>query len=257
MSVINSVAMEAENIESMIPNHSELLVYMTIVLAVSATIASVAAVWTIKITQKAHEETLLAEKIANIPEFLVKEYWDRTLPPNRGNYKTLRDGRHAVEHRFTRKEHKQDYLKSVLEEGSCDNIIVYEISLALERVGMMVFIGAIPMDIVLASNAPLIVQDWSYCSELVKKIREDTEMSILLDREERVGLQRIHGEWLAYTAAIYMEKNNYKGNYVRKLIEEMGGIDHIKESEGKLRKFMLKSVDIPKSTKKKIENLLR
>jgi hypothetical protein len=132
---------------------------------------------------KFRSELALPEQIANIPEFLRKEYLERRFPPRVTKkfewLHTLKDARLRAENELKPRdnEKKEDTRKrfrdSTLEEGGWQIDFAYELSLALEQVGVMVLAGAIPLGIVLAMNAPQIIEDWGYCSKFVeKKIRD-------------------------------------------------------------------------------------
>ena len=105
---------------------------------------------------------------------------------------------------------RQRVLEATIEQGTLENKVADEIALALERVGAMVMAGGIPLCYVLAQIAPRIVQDWGLCSKLVEEvIRQEKQPIYRPSRSSgnKIWFPRLHGQWLAYAAAIWLERN--------------------------------------------------
>ncbi|MGD0978422.1 MAG: hypothetical protein ABR962_04700 [Candidatus Bathyarchaeia archaeon] len=100
----------------------------------------------------------MPEQIANAPDFLYKEYVDRELGRpikiDGEEYKTLRDARNAIRNRIRR---EKETFPPIEEEAW--NEFTYQLSIALQRVGMLVLAGAIPIKLVLPFVSDLILED--------------------------------------------------------------------------------------------------
>jgi hypothetical protein len=79
----------------------------------------------------------------------------------------------------------------------------------LEFVGLMCFAGAIPLRIVLAGMANVVVQDWLLSENWVKTYYQSVPLFIDVTVDghtERVHFQRCHAEWLAAIATIWVRR---------------------------------------------------
>lgn len=225
---------------------------------------------TLLATIKFRSELSFPEQISNIPDILNEEYLKRQFsPPAKTNERelyNLKDARLLIQDELklkgdeTLEQARDRFLTSTLQDFRdhdyyWQNKFAYEVSLGLEQVGIMILTGAIPLNLVLVLCAYQIIEDWGYCSILVKeKIRgNDAPIPKSQDYKESVVFHRRHGEWLAYAAAIYMYKN-YSGERLNYLISLIGEIEKIKKHEKKLRKF--DSAIIPHSVNKNIEDIL-
>ena len=113
------------------------------------------------------------------------------------------------------------------------------------------------MKIVLAMNAPQIIEDWGYCSKFVdEKIRAERPLKPKgSDDKTWIRFHRRHGEWLVYAAAIYVNRF-WEDEYLNDLISVACGCDMktIGKREKELRE--LDSIIVPKNTKKEIKEVL-
>lgn len=194
----------------------------------------------------------LREQIANVPEFIFKEYKNRELPsPLKANgkeFKTLFDVR--------------DILRGTLKVNSNSDLAEYkkiiynEISRALQNIGLVTLVGAIPIRLVLPDIAAVIAEDWNYCRDFVEKeLRED---KIILKKkkeltDKQIHFSRRHGEWLACAAVIYLHRRRWRGAKVDIIFKPFGKIEDIEKREQELRE---NEPDLSKKTSKEIRKFL-
>ncbi|MFM0204686.1 hypothetical protein PQR53_33155 [Paraburkholderia fungorum] len=82
-----------------------------------------------------------------------------------------------------------------------------QIGLELQRLGFQIMYGAVPLAPVLAVNAPVILEDWSYCNRHVEYVNRKEKIWIKDgDNEYKVAFGRRHGEWLSLMAMTYMQQ---------------------------------------------------
>jgi hypothetical protein len=204
-----------------------------------------------------HAERTLAEQIRTVPVGLIEEYLDRELPPGiRGSngqvLRTLKQARELARPALNDGPERRAFLERSVEEGTWENAVAHEVSVALNRVGILVLAGGLPPRVVLALNGRQFVEDWDLCSKLVKElIREQREFSPRADLD--VGWHRRHGEWLACAAAIYLA-DQWTGPYLGEFIRRMGGLDAVRERERAIRRMEPELG--PRSASKAIRKLL-
>ncbi|MBN1763501.1 MAG: hypothetical protein JW878_10595 [Methanomicrobia archaeon] len=242
-----------------------------------ALVGTVVAVVAICLTLKFRSELALPEQIANIPDFLSKEYLERRFPTRVTQefewLHTLKDARFATEKKYELLQQEENYKDAIsrfqavtlnLNADFWERDFAYELSLALEQVGVMVLAGAIPLNIVLAMIAPQIIEDWGYCSKFVEKIRAKRPLKPKeSDDKTQIRFHRWHGEWLVYAAAIYMDRY-WTGRLLDDLISVVcdGDMQTIRKREEELWEELWEELTkpeysiVPKNTKKEIEKLL-
>jgi hypothetical protein len=186
-------------------------------------------------------EFSLPEQVSNVPELLNKEYgyreFSESIEFKDPMPKTMMDARTII-----RRKEEANMLEqtSFCKEGTLENEFAYQISIALQNVGMMVLSGAIPIKLVLPNIGKMIVEDWIRCYPLVEKIRKkEIEMKNKNSSDFSISFSRRHAEWLAFSSAIYLSRY-WKG----------------KDLDDLLKKFMsLYKIDLEKM--KKTEKQLR
>ena len=210
-------------------------------------------------------ESSTSEKLANLPEYLSKQYVDRVfeIRDKRGRRRslTLREARLLAKSDISPKrgetisDARNRFIAATLEIGSWQNRFAYEVSIGLEWVGIMILNGAIPFSIVVTLVGMLIIEDWTYCKELVAKVIRAQEP--VTPKNNRFGpfvaYQRRHAEWLAYASAIYM-CNYWTSQHLDDLLYLLGNFTSIKSAERAIRKF--ERPFIPPSTRRELFHLL-
>ncbi|MCK4953257.1 hypothetical protein KAS14_05695 [Candidatus Bathyarchaeota archaeon] len=204
------------------------------------------------------QELSFPEQIANIPEFLRREYAYRKFDENK--FKTLEQARNEIRNitkikRMNVKEIQKEILEN---EDSWYNKFAYQASIGLQHIGLMILVGAIPIKLVLPDIGKLIIEDWSYCSELIeKKLREDV-LTLKTDKKysKKIHFSRRHAEWLAYAAALYLY-NYWEGEKTNELLLRLFGknVELIRKRERELRES--EPALISDTTSKKIEEFLK
>lgn len=200
----------------------------------------------------------LPEQIANVPDFLYKEYknskFTSVIPGEAGeDMVSLRKARNIL--RNVKKDNLKDRTyKSKFEQLKYN--FSYEVSLALQNIGLLVLFGALPVELVLPDIAGVIIEDWNQCSESVDKEFRKEVMILKSTKKKKptkpIHFSRRHGEWLVHAAAVYLHAN-WKGARVEKHLKMIGNWDRIKEREKELREA---EPEISKKTQKKIHNFL-
>lgn len=164
-------------------------------------------------------EEMRMQRLTLLPESSQTDYADTVLPQiiagPRGDIRTLREGRVLPVSWLRRGLIEGDSQSLVLwqkyQEQSIDTDnkpweqqFAYQTTLALERIGVSIFSGVIPLDVMLAVHTVPLVEDWILCYRLVGRIRENYRLEQCGGRlpTSPVGFARRHGEWLACLAGL-------------------------------------------------------
>jgi len=210
-------------------------------------------------------EASTPEKLANIPDYLNKQYVDRDYETSfKGEKKhsvTLREARLFVvkdlipKSNETTLDARKRFVAKTFKIGTWQNQFAYEVSLGLEWVGAMILAGAIPLSLVLSQDSLLIIKDWTYCKDFVEKLVRAAVPTVPKKNKfpTFIRYQRRHAEWLVYAAGIYLS-NNWKNPQFDDLFSIIGPLELIKIKEQFLRKLELQS--IPSSMRKEINKIL-
>lgn len=181
--------------------------------SIASTVVAAAALYA---TARLNTALRRQEQVNNIPRLFLDEYADGRLSrpvqvPDLGagaTVSTLREAREHIRCFASDPAAWEQFLAMTKIVGNWENRIAYEFSLALQKLGASVFVGAIPLDFVLATGATQIITDWGYCHQLVERIRTDSPISpgTRLGPAQQVGYHRRHAEWLAYVAAVWLHQ---------------------------------------------------
>ena len=90
------------------------------------------------------------------------------------------------------------------EKRGWENRLAYELSIALERIGIAVFTGVVPARFFLALAADQVIDDWMLCQNWITKYRESESVK---DPKFGVYYHRRHAEWLFLLCVLWMAKN--------------------------------------------------
>lgn len=182
--------------------------------------------------------------LAGVPELLHRAYLNREFVHD-GTILTFQTARETFGVRDAA------FRDASLLRGTVENRLAYEMTVAIERVGIMVLAGAIPLMLVLAQCAGKIIEDWATCVVLIEDIRgPETGMPTGEYRPWR----RRHGEWLACVASMYLDATSPNHEW-RVLAEQaLGDRDEIRRKERRLR---LAERDLmPPATRRSIARLV-
>ena len=219
----------------------------TVFISLAAFFVSFLALWC---SWRWRQQVARPEQIANVPKALRDDYLSESFPGDQEDERVeIRDYRLVARERVDAddactnaecgaREGKCGYCAFVERSTASDhkpctpieNRFCYALSLALEDVGHMALVGALPLDVVVSRAAPLIVEDWGYCRHLVQKIRGAWGA-----KGSPIGSwERRHGEWLACVAAMYLAVWGAEVPRVKKLLERAGGIERLVVREEEL-----------------------
>lgn len=210
--------------------------WINIGVAISSLIVSISSlVVSSYLILKHRRELSFSEHIANAPEFLYKEYINRELAKpitiDGQEYNTLREARNAITKRIGKKERQG--LTSIKDEAW--NEFTYQLSIALQNVGLMILAGAVPIKLVLPNVAGLIVEDWNLCSKIVEARRTVAPMLKTSKKlSAPIYFQRRHAEWLATAAAIYLY-NYWEGEGLNEWLHQFQAFEKLEKREQELR----------------------
>lgn len=236
------------------PNPSDRSPWTTGV-AVAAVIASfgslTAAIFALISTYEFRRELAYPEQASHIADLFVGIYLDRQFPtPVVADGKTcttLKQARELIRGRLRGKpldEQKrllEEFREATLKSDSWENAFAYELTLAQERVGAMVFTGVLPLETILAVNGYGILEDWAYSSRLTESRIRQPEDPVSV--KGSVPFQRRHAEWLACVASLYVSKH-WRSQKQDLFIGYVGTRASILEKETNLRQlegFLLSS----------------
>jgi hypothetical protein len=185
---------------------------------------------------KHRHELSLSEQISNAPDFLYKEYINRELAKpiviEGKEFRTLREARNAITKRI---EGNKDLGERFLtKDEEVWKEFTYQVSIALQNVGMLILAGAIPINLVLPNVAGLIAEDWTCCSGIVEERRLEAPKLKAGNLSKPIYFQRRHAEWLATAAAIYLH-NYWEGKGVNKWLRNFEDIKKLERREKELR----------------------
>ena len=233
--------------------------------AIAGALSALIALFAVFQALRFRSESSVPEKIANLPEYLSKQYVDRVFEIRHKNGRrrtiTLRDARLLAKRDISPRRGesiaaaRHRFVAATLEVGSWQNRFAYEVSIGLEWVGAMVLSGAIPLVLVLSLDSLLIIEDWVYCKQLVANVIRGQQPPLPKDRGYRpfVGFHRRHAEWLACAAAIYIS-DNWTSTQLDGLLPLLGDSALIRSTEQAIRKF--ERPLISPSTRRELDHLL-
>jgi hypothetical protein len=85
-----------------------------------------------------------------------------------------------------------------------------KISHGLQRIGVMIYVGSIPLNFALIMNAYQIVQDWLLIASFVEEIRGDNRRHDDQADTRKVPYHRRHGEWLALVSWMWIRVQSFE-----------------------------------------------
>lgn len=216
--------------------------------AICSILAVGVGLYTIRMHFRFRADVDLAQKLAATPGLLTAEYLERPLLKPKST-KTIRswpanfkDARRLARKYYPLGESAADkvareaFENKSTQEGNWENSFAADVSIALERIGILALSGAIPVRLVLDLVGHNVLEDWLYCREFVqKKVRNDRDVSARLPPFCGLPYFRRHGEWLAYLAALEC-KARWKGRTVSDLLDHYPErLDELLEKEKRLR----------------------
>ena len=195
---------------------------------------------TLYLVYKFRQEFSFPEQIANVPDFLCNDYKHRKFSFQRKE-ESIGEVRNRLKQ--LRKELKKNP-DGMLNHRDAELEIEFsfEVSRALQNVGLLTLFGAIPIELVLPDNAIVIVEDWTLCKKVVNDILrtgEQNEQEAKLVSKKKVTdlpihFSRRHAEWLFCASAVYLS-NCWEGKRVESVLKPIGEIQEIKKREQELR----------------------
>ena len=206
-----------------------------IVTIISLTVSIFAVVLVIRFRR----ELSLSEQVANVPELLYREYIYRKLPSpiiiDGKELSTLKEARNAVRQQIKRGKTPEEIFYG--KNSGLQNEFSYQVSVGLQHIGLLILMGAIPIKLVLLDIGLLIVEDWKYCSKLVKEELRENAPRLKTNKKlsEPIYFQRRHAEWLVHAAALYLH-NYWEGEKVNELFSLLGDARTMQKREKELRK---------------------
>ena len=212
-----------------------------------------------------------SEQIANIPNFLNKRYLDREIKGTKEDEpKTLKEARDHL-----RKEDEGVEAFKIIQEKigekeekrrTWHNKYAYEASLALQNIGLMLIVGAIPIKLVLSEFACIIIEDWRFCQRFIEEdLRSETPLKWKSSKTHKLikpmFYSRRHAEWLAYASALYLHEYwefiEGEGNRLfalKNALSLFGSVHEIRQREHELRRAEELA---PKNVMSEIDKFLR
>lgn len=166
------------------------------------------------------------DQISFISEFLKNEYFERKAAfrnnnsePVWGSISTEREK--YEEYIYARRNDEENYgmdvyvnqtLKGCLagDEKEPENRFAWELSVALDHVGMAILMGAIPPSYVFAISSRQIVRDWRLSGDLIECLRNQQ----IGYRKDRISLadRRVYAQWLACASIIFLKSISLEGS---------------------------------------------
>jgi hypothetical protein len=128
---------------------------------------------------------------------------------------------------------------SVLGRPGYENRIGYELSIAMERLGIAVFTGAVDAAFFLALAADQVLEDWPLCESWIESYRDENHG--LMHRNGRVPFHRRHAEWLVLLSALWMHREFPEYAPLKVAIADFGDLPAIQD---RFRHFSMADGDL-------------
>ena len=186
---------------------SSLILFLSMLLALAGTIYFIYMIF-FQISRPRYEQA------NNYVHFFVEQYLDGVIKietekgEKRISFKEVRlalEDIYKKNRKFT-EEGKKKYDILSKKSHTLENKFAYRISIVLNRIGISVLSGIIPLHMVLSLNGNQILQDWEYCRELIKG-KISYNLFKKEDKEKLVNMTRRQFLWLACASSLYMYKN--------------------------------------------------
>jgi hypothetical protein len=108
--------------------------------------------------------------------------------------------------------------EAVLKHGTWENKLAFEVSIALERVGVAAFSGALPLRFLLPLAADQILEDWTYCAAWVDDYRQRQRTF-----DGTTPFHRRYAEWLVLASAVWMARHYENYRPLKEVEDRFGG----------------------------------
>lgn len=186
---------------------SSLILFLSMLLALAGTIYFIYMIF-FQISRPRYEQA------NNYIHFFVEQYLDGEIKietekgEKRISFKEIRlalEDIYKKNRKFT-EEGKKKYDILSKKSHTLENKFAYRISIVLNRIGISVLSGIIPLHMVLSLNGNQILQDWEYCRELIKG-KISYNLFKKEDKNKLVNMSRRHFLWLVCASSLYMYKN--------------------------------------------------
>jgi hypothetical protein len=158
-------------------------------------------------------------------DILGDEYLDRSFK-SRGDIridnKTVSSVREAK--RLARRKYETRWADwdaaSDIDRDEWENHLAFELGVALERLGIAVFTGVVPVQVFLALAADQVLEDWILCRGWIRSYQKKHRVT---DATGMVTFHRRHAEWLVLLSALWMKKHFPMYQPLSNVLEEYQG----------------------------------
>lgn len=91
-----------------------------------------------------------------------------------------------------------------MEKRGWENVLAYELAIALNRIGIAVLTGVVPAGFFVTIAADQVLDDWMLCRDWIYNYREQESTKV-----QSIGahFHRRHAEWLFLLSALWMQRN--------------------------------------------------
>jgi len=137
-----------------------------------------AAIFALILDIRWRREPSYIQQLSHINDIYVNEYFNRQeiskiIPVKDEKINNLKKLREFIRedlkprnNECEEKARRRSIEKSMIKDN-WQNIFAYNVSFCIQRIGIMVLLGIIPAEYVLANHACTIIEDWGYCKNLV------------------------------------------------------------------------------------------
>jgi hypothetical protein len=135
-----------------------------------------------------------------LEQLVIRQYLDRTFSATDAPEILGRRVATVREAKLKARQHlrNEDWEERSQSEDTPQNKIAFELSIALERVGVAVFTGIVPVRFLLSLAADQVVDDWFLCRAWIESYRTRQGISGTLPYHRR------HAEWLVLLCRLWM-----------------------------------------------------
>ena len=174
--------------------------------ALAAVASALAAAFAAIVASRALRSQRQTQGTAGLFDIVARQYLDReflsTEPPTINGVLVTKTRPLKATARQALATSEAEWTTEVVKFGTWQNRLAFEVSIALERLGVAAFSGSLSLRLLLPLAADQILEDWTYCAPWVARYR-----TVQRTYQGSVPFHRRYAEWLVLVAAVWMQRH--------------------------------------------------
>jgi len=162
-------------------------------------------------------------------DIITKNYLDRvfesTDPPTVDDKVVIKTRPLKAKARKIIQDNPEQWENAIKNIDNWENKLAFELSIALERLGIAIFSGSIPLRFLLLIAADQLLEDWTICLPWVMLYRQKQKT---VNTDSRIPFHRRYAELLVLLAAIWMHNNYPNYEPLKEIINRYENITNLK-----------------------------